>query len=414
MRTGSADAAVAGIAPGDHVALGGGAGLPLRFCEALAACASDLRDVTIHQTLALGPQPHLEAGAQVATFFAQSGPVADAIADGRIHFVPAHFSRMAAALGRIDHLVVQVAPERSGSYPYAAFVGYLDALLDRARQVVCEINDRAPALAGASIPSARVTTSYETSYPLPELPVGRAEAGTPEARVAERVADLVPDGATLQLGFGRITDCVVAQLSGRAHLGLHTETFTDAVIPLLESGALDNSRKHHRPGTSVCSLVMGSARLYDFLDGRDDVEMLPVETTNDPAVVATNDDVVAVNSALQVDLWGQANVEVLGGRQIGGLGGQVDFARGAVASRGGRFVLAVTSTVRGGRASRIVPQLEGPVSTSRNDVDLVVTEHGVADLRGASLRQRATALLGVADPDHREELERGACALGLR
>ena len=219
------------------------------------------------------------------------------------------------------------------------------------------------------------------------------------------MASLVPDGATLQLGIGAIPDAVLLFLKHKKDLGIHSEMFSDGVVELSEAGVITNAKKTLHPGKYVATFLMGSQRLYDFANNNPDVYMAPVDYVNDPFVIAQNDNMISINSCVQVDFMGQVASETIGQTQISGTGGQVDFIRGAARSKGGKAIIAMPSTVKG-KISKIVPQLDNgaAVTTSRNDVDYVVTEYGVAKLKGRTLRQRAQALIAIAHPDFREEL----------
>jgi 4-hydroxybutyrate CoA-transferase len=235
------------------------------------------------------------------------------------------------------------------------------------------------------------------------------------AAIGRHVAGLIDDGDCLQLGIGTIPNAVLRELANHRHMGLHTEMLSDGIVELVKRGAIDCSRKNYHPEKAICSFVMGSRALYDFVDDNPFIESYGNEFVNDPFNIARNDRMVAVNSAIQIDLTGQVNSDSLGSRPYSGIGGQVDFIRGAARSKGGRPVIALPSTARGGEMSRIVPTLmEGAgVVTSRGDVHYVVTEHGVANLYAKSIRERAGALIGIAHPKFRAELERRANELRL-
>jgi acyl-CoA hydrolase len=283
-----------------------------------------------------------------------------------------------------------------------------------ARHVVAEINPRMPRTLGdTAVHVSRLDAMVEVDRPIPELPKPSATDVT--AAIGRNVAALIGDGDCLQIGIGGIPDAVLRQLGDRRHLGIHTEMLTDGVVALYETGAIDGSRKQVEREKIVCSFAMGTTQLYDFVDDNAVVAFHGNEFTNDPFVIAQNDNVVAVNSAIQVDLTGQVNADSFGVQVYSGIGGQVDFIRGAARSHGGRPVIALPSTAMKGEISRIVPTLsEGAgVVTSRGDVHYVVTEYGVADLYARGVHERARALIEVAHPDFREELERTANELGL-
>ena len=248
-------------------------------------------------------------------------------------------------------------------------------------------------------------------YPLVELAQG--EPGDLEKAIGAHVAEMIPDGATLQLGIGAIPDGVLYYLSNKRDLGIHTELFSDGVVDLVEMGVVTNERKNLHPGKIICGMILGSQRLYDFVHDNAMVEFHPQSYVNDPFVIAQNDNMVSINSAIEVDLTGQICADSMGHFLYSGVGGQVDFVRGAARSKGGKPIVAMPSTAKRGTLSRIVPMLRAGagVVTSRNDVHYVVTEQGVADLYGKTIRQRVEALIGIAHPDFRADLRKQAAAL---
>jgi acyl-CoA hydrolase len=250
-----------------------------------------------------------------------------------------------------------------------------------------------------------VASYIETDRP---LPVHQEEPETPEiGRIAEQVASLIEDGACLQLGIGAIPDGVLARLKGRRDLGVHTEMFSDGVVDLYESGAITGRFKSVHPGRIVTSLALGSRKLYDFIDDNPIVEFHPADRTNDTSLIRKNDRMVAINSAIQLDLTGQVCADSFGHRIYSGIGGQMDFIHGAALSRGGKAIIALPSTAKGGTVSRIVPELApgAGVVTTRGHVHWIVTEHGAVNLHGKTLRERAQLLIGIAHPDFRAELK---------
>ena len=274
---------------------------------------------------------------------------------------------------------------------------------------MAQVNWRMPRVLGDSfIHISEVDYVVEMSHELPELPV--TEPSPLESTIAGHVADLIPDGATLQLGIGGIPDAVLRSLKGKKNLGVHTEMVSDGVMRAYQDGLLTGARKSIHPGKVVATFVLGTRDLYDFVNDNPAFELHPVRYTNDPYVIAQNDDMVAINSAIEVDFTGQVCSDSIGTYVYSGFGGQVDFIRGAARAKNGKPVIALPSTAKGGQVSRIVPVLkEGAgVVTTRADVHYVVTEYGVADLFGKNLRQRAEALVAVAHPDHRGELAAAA------
>jgi 4-hydroxybutyrate CoA-transferase len=314
----------------------------------------------------------------------------------------------------VDVALVQLSPpDDEGFMSYGVSVDYTSAAAESARTVIAEVNRRMPRTLGTAIHVSRVHRLVETDRPLIEIP--RPEITDLERRIGEHVAALVPDGANLQLGIGAIPDAVLGFLGDKRGLGVHTEMFSDGAVDLHERGVITNENNNLNPGRFTACFLMGTRRLYDFVDGNPAVDMRPVDYTNSVTVAGRVEKLVSINSAIQVDLHGQVCADVLGGRQYSGVGGQVDFVRASSLSPGGRSIIALPSTARGGTVSRIVGRLEpgACVTTSRNDVHWVVTEHGAADLRGKSVRARARALLEIAHPDFRESIAAAAAEAGL-
>lgn len=279
------------------------------------------------------------------------------------------------------------------------------ALLQNAEKIFLEVNTYMPrSLSSPQIHISQVTALWENSKPLTCLPPVRVDEVS--AKIGQYIAEEIPDGATLQLGIGAIPDAVGHALKDKRHLGIHTEMFTDSMMSLIECGAVDNSQKPVHTGKTVATFAMGSQRMYDYIDDNPMVEMLPVDYVNDPAVIAQHPNFISVNAALEVDFFGQVCAESLGTVHVSGTGGQSDYVRGAVQSKGGKSFIAFSSTAKDGAMSRIVPTLTpgAQVSTSKNDVDYIVTEYGIAHLRGKTLGQRARALIAIAHPKFRDKL----------
>jgi acetyl-CoA hydrolase len=249
-------------------------------------------------------------------------------------------------------------------------------------------------------------------YPLPELPQG--EPGELQKAIGAHIAEMIPDGATLQMGIGAIPDGVLHFLREKRDLGIHTELFADGVVDLVEMGVITGERKTLHPGKIIAGFVLGTQRVYDFIDDNAMVEFHPQDYVNDPFIIAQNDNMIAINSAIEVDLTGQVCADSIGPKLYSGVGGQVDFIRGATRSKGGKPIIALPATAKKGMISRVVPMLKpgAGVVTTRNDVHYVVTEFGVADLYGKTIRQRVEALIGIAHPDFRADLRQQARELG--
>ena len=315
----------------------------------------------------------------------------------------------------LDIALVQVSPpDRHGFCSLGVSVDASRAAVETARRVIALVNPQMPRAHGdALVHVSRFAATVETNEPLPEHP--RPQLTEIERSIGRHVAELIEDGSTLQMGIGAIPDAVLLFLKGKKDLGIHTEMFSDGVVALAEAGVVTNKKKTINTGKFVATFLMGTRKLYDFVDGNPDVVMQPVDYTNDPAVIGQHENMVSINAALQVDFMGQVNAEMIGRNQFSGVGGQVDFVRGASRSRGGKSIIALPSTAAKGTVSRIACALDAgaAVTTSRNDVHYIVTEYGTADLRGKSIRERAKALIGIAHPDFREKLTAQAKEQGL-
>ena len=398
---------------GRRILIGSGAGEPTSLVEALVTDGDHLADNEIVHLLTLGPAPYVAPGLEHRfrhTAFFIGKNVREAVQQGRADFMPVFLSEIPALIRsrrvRIDVVLIQVSPPDAHGYvSLGVSVDIVRAAVDCADLVIAEVNPNMPrALGDSFVPVSRIARLIPVDRPLYELEV---EALDDVCRVIGRnVASLIPDGATLQTGIGRIPHAVIEALAGRHDLGVHTEMLSDSVVDLVESGVVTGRKKTLLPGKIVTSFVMGTKRLYDWIHDNPAVELRPSEFTNDPFVIARNDDMIAINSALAVDLTGQVAADTLMGRFFSGIGGQVDFIRGAARSRGGKPIIALPSTAQDGKISRIRVGLEedAGIVTSRGDVHYVVTEYGVADLWGKCIRERATALIEIAHPDFRGEL----------
>jgi acyl-CoA hydrolase len=339
------------------------------------------------------------------------GPnVREAVQEGRADFLPVFLSEIPELIRsrrvRVDVALIQVSPpDAHGFVSLGVSVDVVRAAVDAAELVLAEVNPNMPRTHGdSSVPVSRIDRLIPVDTPLLEL--AAEPPGEVELAIGRHVATLVPDGATIQVGIGRIPDAVLEALSGHRDLGVHTEMLSDGVMRLVEAGVVTGARKTLLPGKIVTSFVMGSQKLYAWADDHPALELRPSDFTNDPTVIARNDRMLAINSALAVDLSGQVASDTLLGRFFSGIGGQVDFVRGASRSRGGKAVIALPSTARDGQVSRIRAAFEegAGVVTSRGDVRYVVTEYGVADLWGRNIRERALALIEIAHPKFRAEL----------
>ena len=409
------------IESGNRVYIGGGAGVPIQLSQGLVSRADELRDVEITHILTFASAPYVEPQYQEsfrvnALFIGHN--VRTAVQEGRADFTPVFLSEIPGLFRNgalpIDVALISVSPpDEHGFCSFGVEVGTTKPAADAARIVVAEINPNMPRTLGDSfIHLSRLTHIVESSYLLPEAPQGGGSAQ--HLQIGQHIAELIPNGATLQMGIGSIPDAVLKAVTNHKDLGVHSELFSDGVIDLVEMGVITCAQKNFHPGKMVAGFLFGTQRLYDFVDNNPLVELHPTDYVNDPYNIARNDKMVAINSAVQVDLTGQICADSIGPRFYSGVGGQVDFIRGAARSKGGLPIIACQSTAKRGELSRIVPMLyEGSgVVTTRNDVHYVVTEFGVASLYGKTVRQRATALIGIAHPQFREELTCQARKLG--
>ena len=409
-----ADEAVATIKSGMRVFVHGAAATPTRLIEALAR-RRDLSDVTIYSLHTSGPAPFVDpehAGRFHSISLFAGPPVRQAINEGRADFIPVFLSDIPALFtsGRIalDVALLQLSPpDKHGYCTLGTSVDAALAAAQSARYVIAEINERMPRSHGNTlVPLRRLHAFVHSDCALYEH--ARTEPTDIEAAIGEHASALVEDGATLQMGIGAIPDAVLRRLFDKHDLGVHTEMFSDGVVDLAEAGVITNRNKKIHPGRIVTSFVNGTKRVYDFVDDNAFVEFHPCDRTNDTAIIRKNDQVTAINSALEVDLSGQVCADSIGYRIYSGIGGQMDFIRGSALSHGGKPIIALPSTAAGGTISRIAATLKpgSGVVTTRGHVHWVVTEYGAVNLFGLPLRGRAEALISIAHPDFRAELRR--------
>ncbi len=413
QRTVSAEDAVARVQSGDRVFLHGQASVPQRLLAALVARAPHLRDTEVVHLHANGPAPH--AAPEMAGHLRHRalfiGPnMREAVNDGRADFTPIFLSDIPALFSSgqlpIDVALLNVSePDEHGYCSLGTSVDVAKAAAESSKLVIAQLNPRVPRTLGDGfIHIDDVDLAVRVEEPLLEHP------GDPsskvEQRIGEYVADLIEDGSTLQLGIGGVPNAVLAALRDKRDLGIHTEMFSDGVMELVESGVVTGGAKTLHPGKIVACFIMGSQQLYRWSDDNPFIEMHPADYTNDTAVIRRNAKMVAINSALQIDLTGQVCADSIGTRFFSGVGGQMDFMRGAALSPGGKPIIALPSTARDDTISRIVPTLAigAGVTTTRAHVHYIVTEYGVASLHGKSIRERVHELIAVAHPRFRDEL----------
>lgn len=412
--------AVKVIKSGDTVVFHAGVCEPEVLIEAMVNRADELRDVQVIHMTSLGQAkytlPEMEQSFRHNGLFI-SGPTRKAVNEGRADFTPCSYSEV-PRLFRDHILPVNVflmeltPPDSEGYCSYGLTVDYAKAAAEVADVIIAQINKEMPRTSGERIHISKIDCIVEKDEPIHELVAG--PIGDVEREIARNVASLIPDGATLQLGIGAVPDMVLSFLSDKKDLGIHSEMFSDGVVDLYEAGVITNKKKTLHPGKFVATFLLGTKRLYDFVDNNPDVLLYPVDYTNDPYIIGQNDNLISINSALQVDVTGQVNAETLGVKHFTGIGGQLDFVRGASRSKGGKSVIALPSTAACGKVSRIVNDFGpgGAVTTPRGDVHYIVTEYGIADLRGKTITQRIRQLAEIAHPDFRDALLEEAKKLG--
>jgi len=407
--------AVQVIQSGDRVFLTGNVSVPKRLLQALVDRAPELENVEICHALTLGTSayvdPELEGHIRVNALFI--GPnVRKAVQEGRADYTPNLLSEFPLLFSRgvlpLDVAFVHLSPpDEHGFCSYGVETGLTKSAAESAKIIVAEVNRNMPRCLGDSfIHVSRLDHIVPVDYPLLELPMNEGELSDLHVRIAEYIAELIPDEATMQMGIGAIPDAVLRFLYHKKDLGIHTELFSDGVIDLMEAGVLTNSRKTLHPGKIIAGFMLGTKRLYDWADDNPIIELHRTEYVNDPFVIAQNRRQVAINSAIEVDLTGQVCADSIGPKLYSGVGGQLDFVYGAARSEGGVPIIALPSTAKGDTLSRIVSMLRhgAGVVTTRNHVHYVVTEYGVAQLYGKTIRQRAQALIAIAHPKFRDGL----------
>ncbi|MBR3303867.1 MAG: acetyl-CoA hydrolase/transferase family protein [Bacteroidales bacterium] len=407
------DGAASVIQSGQNLVLGHAAAAPQFIPEAMMAQKERLKDVNIYHMVTLHPavymQPEGYGHFRHVTNFA-AGNTRDGINDDRGDFFPYYYHEIPNFFDTkypVDVALITVSyPNEEGYCSLGISVDYTKPATDRAKIVIAEMNDKMPFLGYGDclIHISKIDHIVPTSKPMFELPLPKI--GPVEEKIGEYCASLIEDGSTLQLGIGAIPDAVLHFLGDKKDLGIHTEMFSDGVVDLVKKGVINNSKKKLHPGKLVSGFLMGSQKLYDFVDNNPDVLMYPVNYVNDPRTICQMDKFVSINSALEIDLQGQSTAESIGLKVFSGTGGQVDFIRGAAWSKGGKAILAFPSTAKHGEVSRIKAYLtEGAgITTPRDDVDYIVTEYGIAHLKGATLKERARMLINIAHPKFRDEL----------
>lgn len=408
------DALRQAIKPGDRVFFSIASGQPQTLLQALAEDFEYYKDVEIISGYLLAEHPLAKEGFESSFRCVShqiSPPLRKAVEEGRIDFLPARLSDVPRIHGRhgpapVDVVLLQVAPpDKTGKFSLGVSTSMAYPLAREARAVVAEVNDQAPRTFGpCSLGSSEIDYLVECSAPL--IPYPEIKVGEPERRIAEFVTDLIPDGATLQVGIGNLPTAILQLLDGKKDLGIHSGMLSDSIVDLVEKGAISNLKKSVYQGKIVGGELIGTEKLFRFGHENPLLEMHPAEVSHNSWVIGKIDHFVAINSAIEIDLTGQINAESINGLQVSGVGGQMDFVEGASLSPGGKSITAITASAGRGKISRIVPWLSGgsAVTIPSYLADIVVTEYGVARLRGKSFRQRAEALMAIAHPDFRDQL----------
>lgn len=400
------------IKSGDRIYVPGNAATPFTLLKGLAQ-RDDLKDIRVHHVLLMGDDPFKDKKGRFRHVGLFIGPGdREAVNKGEADAVPIHLHEIPKVIKNsiidIDVTFLHTSPpDEHGFLSMGVEVVATKAALERSKIVIAQVNPNMPRTLGdCFVHISRITHLVEVEEPLPELKKrGFTEV---EEKIGRHIADLIEDGNTLQLGIGGIPDAVLFYLKDKRDLGIHTEMISDGVMELIESGVITGSRKTLHPGKVICTFIFGTKKLYEFVDNNPIFELHPCDYTNDPFIISQNENMIAVNSAIEVDITGQVCSDSIGTYIYSGFGGQVDFIRGAARAKNGKPIIALPSTAKGDQISRIVPYLKqgAGVVTTRADVHYVVTEYGVAKLWGKTLSERAKALIEVAHPKFRAELEK--------
>lgn len=405
--------AVSKIKSEDRVIIGHAVGEPSILIDEMVANKENYENVEIVHMVAMGKAEYAKPGME--KYFKHNsifigGTTRDAVSSGRGDFTPCFFSEVPKMFKQgylsVDVALIQVSqPDEHGYCSFGVSNDYTKPAAESAKIIIAEVNDQMPRTMGDSfIHVSEIDYMVEVSHPVIELKPPKIS--DVEKAIGENCASLIEDGSTLQLGIGAIPDAVLLFLKDKKDLGIHSEMISDGVVELVEAGVITNKQKTIHPGKIVVTFLMGTKRLYDFVNNNPMVEMYSVDYVNNPCVIMQNNKMVSINSCVQVDFMGQVASESVGLMQISGVGGQVDFVRGANMCKNGKSIMAMPSTAAKGKVSKIVPLLDegAAVTTSRNDVDYVVTEYGIAQLKGKTLKDRARALINIAHPNFRPSL----------
>jgi acyl-CoA hydrolase len=405
--------------PGDHIVWGQACGEPTTLVEALIAQADSIGRLSAFAATSFSGILSAEAAERLnLSSMGAIGALRTVAATGRLGIVPCHVSQVGPMIEQgligCDVAFVQVSPpDADGNHSFGLIGDFVQAAVAKARVVIAEVNERVPFTFGdAVLPAARIDCAVHVARnPVEVFP---AQISETDLAIAKIVAGYIEDGAVLQVGIGAVPDAMLRLLQDRRDLGVHSGMIGDGLVDLVEAGVVTNALKPIDPGVSITGALIGTRRLYDFVDRNPKINMRSSSYTHSEAVLSRLTRLVTINSAVEVDLTGQVNAEQSGGQYLGGTGGQVDYVRAGSRSRGGHSIIALPATAKGGKVSRIAATLSGPVTTARSDADVIVTEFGAAELKGQTLAERARRLVAIAHPDFREELDQSAHAIQRR
>lgn len=404
---------------GDCIVWGQACGEPSTLIEALCAQAAGIGGLSAFSATSFSGAltPEAVSGFRFSSMGA-IGALRALTAAGKLDVIPCHVSQIGPMIEEgiigCDVAFVQVSPpDADGNHSYGLISDHVQAAVAKARVVIAEVNDRVPfTLCDAYLPASRIDVAVHVSRPPVQVPA--AKIGETDQAIAKFAAAYIEDGAAIQVGVGAVPDAMLRLLADRRDLGVHSGMIGDGLVDLVEAGVITNAQKGVDPGVSITGALIGTQRLYDFAHRNPKIGMRSAAYTHGAASLAQVRRLVSINSAMEVDLSGQVNAEQSGSQYLGGTGGQVDFVRAGARSPGGRSIIALPATAKGGKLSRITTALSGPVTTARADVDVIVTEFGAAELKGRTLAERARRLVAVAHPDFREELDKTAHAIAQR
>ncbi|MES2157992.1 MAG: acetyl-CoA hydrolase/transferase C-terminal domain-containing protein [Pseudomonadota bacterium] len=406
------------LRPGDHIVLGQACGEPTSLVDALIEQGRDIPGLSAFiATSFSGLFTPATADSFALSSMGAIGALRAMTKAGALQVIPVHVSQVGplitAGIIPCDVAMIQVSPaDEHGNHSCGLISDYVRAAVDKARIVIAEINAAVPFTPGETIPASAIDVAIHVNRP--PVQVAPAAIGPTDEAIARHCATYIGDGAVIQTGVGAVPDAILRLLHDRRDLGVHSGMLGDGLVDLVEAGVITNARKEVDPGVSINGALIGTQRLYDWAHRNPAIRMCATSYTHDAAVLGRLSRLVTINSALEVDLTGQVNAEQSGATYLGGTGGQVDFVRAGARSPGGRSIIALSASAKGGTFSKIVAQLSGPVTTARTDVDVIVTEYGAAELKGQSLAERTRRLIAIAHPDFREELDRAAHIIAQR